>query len=493
MIRKILGPPGTGKTTRLLKYVQTFLKLGTPLERIGYFAFTKKAANEAKERMLKLYPQYGYRDLRSFQTLHSLAFTTLGMKKDNVMQPEHYQEVGKAIGIEVTVYRGGQEETGYIDSDSEYFNVINTARIKNRTLKEEYNTDLYSDDLDYNFLEIIEKELNNYKDSFKLKDFTDMIEEFISSQLCPSFDVIFIDEAQDLSPIQWKMYDILKKNCKHIILAGDDDQAIYGWAGADVKRFQSEPAKEIVLPKSYRVPIEVQHVAYTIISQIETRIPKEWKPRDSKGHCEEVYSLDEVDLTKGNWLVLARTNYRLIKLKPYLLERGIYFEYKNRKSFSAKLYKAIQDFTRWTSGNPLTPAEIKDIFDYTGHEFNFDEGKVYDCSDFGIDEMDTWYEIFNSDPEQILYIRQMLSNKEKLSQDARVKLSTIHSAKGGEADNVLLILDNTDKIREGIEKSPEKADEEHRVWYVGVTRTKQNLYIMGAKEDRLGYEIQSIH
>ena len=493
MIRKILGPPGTGKTTRLLKYVQTFLKLGTPLERIGYFAFTKKAANEAKERMLKLYPQYGYRDLKSFQTLHSLAFTTLGMKKDNVMQPEHYQEVGKAVGIEVTVYKGGTEETGYIDSDSEYFNVINTARIKNRTLKEEYNTDLYSDDLDYNFLEIIEQELNNYKDSFKLKDFTDMIEEFISSQLCPSFDVIFIDEAQDLSPIQWEMYNILKKNCKHIILAGDDDQAIYGWAGADVKRFQSEPAKEIVLPKSYRVPIEVQHVAYTIISQIETRIPKEWKPRDSKGHCEEVYSLDEVDLTKGNWLVLARTNYRLIKLKPYLLERGIYFEYKNRKSFSAKLYKAIQDFTRWTSGNPLTPAEIKDIFDYTGHEFNFDEGKVYDCSDFGIDEMDTWYEIFNSDPEQILYIRQMLSNKEKLSQDARVKLSTIHSAKGGEADNVLLILDNTDKIREGIEKSPEKADEEHRVWYVGVTRTKQNLYIMGAKEDRLGYEIQSIH
>ena len=59
MIRKILGPPGTGKTTKLLKYVQTFLKLGTPIEKIGYFAFTKKAATEAKERMLKLFPQYG--------------------------------------------------------------------------------------------------------------------------------------------------------------------------------------------------------------------------------------------------------------------------------------------------------------------------------------------------------------------------------------------------------------------------------------------------
>jgi DNA helicase-2/ATP-dependent DNA helicase PcrA len=320
-----------------------------------------------------------------------------------------------------------------------------------------------------------------------------MIEEFIMSPLCPTFDVVFIDEAQDLSPIQWKMYDLLKKNSKIVILAGDDDQAIYGWAGADVKRFQNESAKEKVLPQSYRVPIKIQQIAYTIISQIETRIPKEWKPRNNEGHCEEVYSMEEVDLTKGNWLVLARTNYRLIKLKPFLIERGIYFEYKDRKSFSAKLYKAIKDFTRWTEGNPLTPAEIKDIFDYTGHDFTFDDDKTYDCMDFGIDYSDTWYETFNADPEQTLYIRQMLSNKEKLSQNARVKLSTIHSAKGGEADNVLLILDNTDKIREGIEKSPEKADEEHRVWYVGVTRTKQNLYIMAAREDRLGYEIQSIH
>jgi len=493
VIRKILGPPGTGKTTRLLKYVQTFLKLGTPLDKIGYFAFTKKAANEAKERMLKIYPQYGYRDLRSFQTLHSLAFATLGMKKDNVMQPEHYEEVGKAIGIQVTVYKGGEEDTGYIDSDSEYFNIINIARIKNRTIKEEFDTDLYSDDLEYNFLEIIEKELNNYKKSFGLVDFTDMIERFIESNLCPKFDVIFIDEAQDLSPIQWKMYDILKKNSKIVILAGDDDQAIYGWAGADVKRFQDEPAKEKVLPKSYRVPIKVQQVADSIITQISTRLTKEWEPRDYEGHCEDVYSIDEVDLTQGNWLILARTNYRLIKLKEPLIERGIYFEYKDRKSFSAKLYKAIQDFTRWTNGNPLTPPEIKDIFDYTGHTFDVDEANTYECTEFGIDYADTWYEKFNADPEQTLYIRQMLSNKEKLSQDARVKLSTIHSAKGGEADNVLLILDNTDKIREAIEKSPEKADEEHRVWYVGVTRTKQNLYIMAAKEERLGYEIQSIH
>jgi DNA helicase-2/ATP-dependent DNA helicase PcrA len=492
MIRKILGPPGTGKTTKLLKYVQTFLKLGTPIEKIGYFAFTKKAATEAKERMLKLFPQYGYRDLNHFQTLHSLAFNTLGMKKDNVMQPEHYEEIGRTIGVQVSVYRGGEEETGYIDSDSEYFNLINIARIKNITPKDEYNTDLYSDEIDYNLVEIIEAELKNYKSSFVLYDFTDMIEKFVSSELCPKFDVVFIDEAQDLSPIQWKMYDIIKKNTKIMILAGDDDQAIYGWAGADVKRFQDEPAKEKILPQSYRVPIRVQKVADSIISQIDTRIDKIWNPRNEEGECKEVYDLDEVDLTQGKWLVLARTNYRLIKMKPYLMERGIYFEYKERKSFSAKLWKAIRDFSKWTSGAQLTASEIKDIFDYTKHEFDGEDHKSYSCEYFNIDTSDTWYELFDADPEQVLYIRQMLSNKEKLSEEARVKLSTIHSAKGGEADNVLLILDNTDKIRESIEKSPEKADEEHRVWYVGVTRTKQNLYIMAAKEDRLGYDIEGI-
>jgi superfamily I DNA/RNA helicase len=86
----------------------------------------------------------------------------------------------------------------------------------------------------------------------------------------------------------------------------------------------------------------------------------------------------------------------------------------------------------------------------------------------------------------------MLRSEEQLSKPARVKLSTIHAAKGGEATNVLLILDNTKKIRDAIEKSEDKHDEEHRVWYVGVTRTKQNLYIMTAKQEDKGYDIESI-
>ena len=493
-MRKILGPPGTGKTTRLLRYVNTFLKLGTPLDKIGYFAFTKKAATEAKNRMLDQNPHLSAKQLEHFRTLHSLAFWKLGMKKSEVMQDEHYEDIGRSLGIEVTIYTEGEEKTGFVDSDSEYFNIINAARIKEISIEDEYNTGMYSYDLDKNLLYILGDELDNYKESFYLKDYTDMIEKFIVSKICPNYDVVFIDEAQDLSPIQWKMFDVLKKNSKHVILAGDDDQAIYGWAGADVKRFQQEPAKEIVLPQSYRVPKLIQHIAGNILSRIpdERRLKKEWKARNEEGSFHPVISIEDVPLHLGQWLVLARYNDRLIKLKPFLKDRGIYFEYKNKKSYKTRLYDAVQNYTRWTQGSLLSISECRDLFEYFGKEFPQKEERLYDLKEFGYSHTQRWFEVFETEPEDSLYIRDMLQAGEELSQEARVKLSTIHSAKGGEADNVLLILDNTKMIREAIEKSPDKEDEENRIWYVGVTRTKQNLYIMAAKKEDKGYDIESI-
>ena len=494
MMRKILGPPGTGKTTRLLNYAKTFIKLGTPIEKIGYFAFTKKAAGEAKERMLDQNPHISEKQLKHFRTLHSLAFWKLGMKKSEVMQDEHYEDIGRSLGIEVTVYSNGEEKTGFVDSDSEYFNIINAARIKEIPIEDEYNTDMYSQDLDQNLLYILRDELDNYKKSYGLKDFTDMIEKFIKAELCPKYDVVFIDEAQDLSPIQWKMFDVLKKNSNHVILAGDDDQAIYGWAGADVKRFQQEPAKEIILPQSYRVPKLVQHIADNILSRIpdERRIKKEWQARDEEGSIYFGTSIEDVPLDKGKWLVLARYNDKLIKLKPSLRDRGIYFEYKNRKSYKTRLYEAIQNYTRWTQGSQLSLSECRDLFEYFGKEFPEKEERMYDLKEFGYSFTQQWFEVFETEPEDSLYIRDMLQAEEKLSKEARVKLSTIHAAKGGEADNFLLILDNTKTIREAIEKSPDKEDEENRIWYVGVTRTKQNLYILAAKKEDKGYDIESI-
>ena len=366
--RKIYGPPGTGKTTKLINYVKTFYKLGTPLDKIGYFAFTTKAANEAVNRMLDAYKHLQRKDLKHFRTLHSLAFNRLGLKKSEVMQDEHYEDIGRSLGIEVTVYSDGQETTGFVDSNSEYFNLINAARIKGTLVEEEYNTGMYSPTLDKGLLKILKDEVENYKDSFKLVDFTDMIEKFNVAEMCPKYDIVFIDEAQDLSPVQWKMVDIIRENSKYVILAGDDDQAIYGWAGADVKKFQEEPAKkDIILPQSFRVPGRVQRIANKILDRIpsERRIKKIWQARKDEGFVDYITSIEDAPLSKGDWLILARTNDRLDKIKPILRDMGIYFQFKGRKSFRATLFRSILNYIRWQKRELLSLSEVKDILEYS--------------------------------------------------------------------------------------------------------------------------------
>ena len=77
----VLGPPGTGKTTTQLNKVDDYLKQTDP-DKVGYFAFTQKAAYEARDRAMEKF-NYTEDDLPYFRTLHSFCFNILGLKKEN--------------------------------------------------------------------------------------------------------------------------------------------------------------------------------------------------------------------------------------------------------------------------------------------------------------------------------------------------------------------------------------------------------------------------
>lgn len=491
MIKKIFGPPGTGKTTTLLDLVDEYIKKGTDLNRIGYFAFTKKAANEAKNRMLDRNPQLEKKDLRYFQTLHSFAFHTLGMSEEKVMQPVHYEQLGKELNLRVT---DTGDESGYLNFNSEYFKLINKARVKNISPEEEFNTNEWSDDVDYETLGHIYLNYNHFKGD-TLYDFNDMIKNFVEEKhKCKEFDVIFIDEAQDLSPIQWEMFDVLKEKSEDVYLAGDDDQAIFAWAGADVSRFLNEPAIEKVLPKSNRVPKNIQEISEVIVSRINTRKEKKYEPKDgSPGKVEPIYNIEHLDLSKDQWLILTRTTYRSDEISKQLKKNNLYYNCRFGKSYDSRLYKAVLNFNALCGGSTLSLADVREIHEYLPDSpfFKFKEDKqYYTMDDFGYGSDAIWYNLFTrADQDECFYIRTMLANGEKLSQLPRIEVSTIHAAKGGECENVILVLDNAKKIRDSIENSVEKSDEEHRVWYVGATRAKENLYILKPKKERYGYPL----
>lgn len=500
MIKKVLGPPGTGKTMTLLNEVNNYLSKGVPLNRIGYFAFTRKAATEARNRFLNIHKNYIKSDVKFFQTLHSLAFHTLGMNEDNVMQPVHYEQLGKEIGIKVNYYEG-ENETGYLNCDDEYFKLINKSRIKDISIEDEFNTNEWSRDIDFEILNNIYHNFLNYKKAYNLYDYTDMITQFIKDkEKCPSFDVVFIDEAQDLSPIQWKMFDILNDKSKDIFIAGDDDQAIFAWAGADVNRFIDQPAVEEVLQQSVRIPQAVQEISNIILDRIQgNRKEKKYYPKKDEqgkiiqGKVESIFNLDSLDMTNDKWLILTRTVYRAMEISKLLKEKNLYFKNMYGKSFNNKLYKSILKWTSLTEGNEISIADCKDIYEYL--EQQFDESKfgnklTVKMEDLGFDRGVKWYDAFvNIDLNEEFYIRSMLSNGEKLSEEPRIEVSTIHAAKGGECKNVILVLDNARKIRESTAENVDKQDEEHRVWYVGVTRSMENLYLFKSKKERYGYQL----
>jgi len=111
---------------------------------------------------------------------------------------------------------------------------------------------------------------------------------------------------------------------------------------------------------------------------------------------------------------------------------------------------------------------------------------IEECvADHGLLTEDVWYKAFAGlDAETENYIRNMLSNKEKISQTPRITLSTIHGAKGGEADNVLLLPDIT---KSAVDHNDIDPDELHRLFYVAVTRAKKSLHILEPKNYERAY------
>ena len=492
----VLGPPGTGKTTTLLNKVDDYLKETDP-DKVGYFAFTQKAAYEARDRAIKKF-NLTEDDLPYFRTLHSLAFRKLGIKKENVMQPRHYKDLGKKLGFPVNYASYEDDHGGIFTSDSEYLHLINLAKLRNTKPEKLFDLNEHNQDLERDKLRIISNELERYKKEHGLIDFNDMILEFTKSDKSPKFDVVFIDEAQDLSLMQWDMAKTIWKKTEDSFIAGDDDQAIFRWAGADVDSFIAQKGQMMPLTQSFRIPSKVHTLAMGIINKVRNRIDKSWSPKIHKGALSRYDDFEHINMTEGEWLILARTKYMLTDLEDVLYRQGFYYKNKFKKTKEQNLHMAAIDWEHLRQGQLLSYDQLIKISSYmTSEKFNkqkikgMAKGSFYGIDqltkDYGLNTKNPWFESFdNASTREVSYLRKMRRNGEKLNEKPRIELSTIHAAKGGESQNVVLLTDLSKNTMKSYERN---ADDENRLFYVGATRTKEHLHIISPKDSYKGYKI----
>ena len=501
----IFGPPGTGKTTKLISIVQEELKNGVAPEKIGFVSFSRKAAEEAKTRTID---KLNIRDdkLVWFRTLHSLAFQWLGISRKDVLFGSDYTQLGKPVGLEFSANSSLNMSEGTLftaGKDGEaYLGLINMARVRGVSLEKQFSD---TNDRRMNFQQAltVQQALIDYKRSMRKKDFVDMIQDFIDQGEGPSLDLLIVDEAQDLVPMQWEMVKkVLVPKSKKVFYAGDDDQCIYSWMGVDVKDFLNSSTNKIVLDKSYRIPLSVHEIAEDMVKRISTRQIKNWQPTTNKGAVFWHYDIMDVDLRTGEWLILARTNYIANKVANKIKDSGyLYWREGSGWSISPNVLNGIEVWLKLCKNQKLPLDEWKNFLKTTQPDvFHKKARKIMNTLNpellYSLDDMiercylnvsaeTHWDQIIKVSSKELTYIRSVRRSGEKIlsQKNPRIKISTIHKAKGGEADNVLLLLESSRACLDSIDQ-----DSEVRTFYVGATRAKKQLHIVEENRDN-GFRI----
>ena len=450
-VRVIYGPPGTGKTTRLLELLDKELSSGVKADRIAFVSFTQEGANQGRDRALAKFG--GAReDFPYFRTLHSIAFRAMGINRSMVMSGARFKDFSRQMGMRFLGYYTDDmkhNDDRYLFFDELYRNNRNAALP-------------FLDELDVDTLKFVRMNYRKYKDFFTLYDYTDMIEAFVQAKQALPVDVAFIDEAQDLTTLQWLMVWVAVRKCRRVYIAGDDDQAIFSWSGADVNYFLDvkPTAPPEILGHSWRLPDDILAFAKRITSQISRRADKPYTGRGVNGGIFTVNDVSEVTIDpKETYMFLARNNKFLDAIEDTMRKQGILYTRGDKLSVSRDEIRTIKEWEEGRKGGVQFPEGS-----FVREQLRPDATR------------DTaWYDALDWEQEKLDYYRDVMKAKTDLSKQPNVKISTFHTVKGAEADNVIVLLDMAKRTWDHLMRDP---DSEHRAFYVAVTRARKTLTIV---------------
>jgi DNA helicase-2/ATP-dependent DNA helicase PcrA len=569
-VTRLFGGPGSGKTTALLDRVDEMLDSGVDVEDILVVSYTRAAAAEVRERLAERLDRTPKSLKGNVCTMHAKAYDLLNLSRGDVVGEDDKAEFCDEYGIEFEdEYEGSRRRSARSTTIGN--KIIATSQWLQRTRRDvadwydvpfkwdddevrlppeiddraqtgnKYTPTWPSDDERIDVPETI-RAWRSYKGEHGIVGFADMLERVQQRSLVPYVEHLVIDEFQDITTLQYDVYDEWRPHMESVYIAGDDDQVVYAWQGADPNLLLDEAVDEdVVLPNSYRLPSRILHVVNREISHLEKRQDKDLNPRTEGGTVEAVRNPSMVELVRNvrrtieetddegeTVMILFRARYQLFQFMDEFIDTGIPFtSLTDMRMWTDRLQDYASGIQKVDADEELTVLEGRrlaemladsafgtgerdDLFDALDAVAEDHEEEDPDLAEIYVEsDVITEHAPFIPGPGNAGDMLTRVSNFQERSVDQyfsgdyvgmdpdRVRVGTIHSAKGREADHVFVATDLTEKVVEQMAASVEEddlppgveftkhsspvpvlTDNERRVFYVGMSRARERLVLM---------------
>ncbi len=397
----VTANPGTGKTLLLAHKYVTLVQAGVDPKKILCLTFTDKAKAEMERRIIKIISDSGLKfnlsDLNVY-TFHSYAFEHIGREdiiSSNLLRYAIFRflkdnevlNYGDQYLVD-TIVPKMENLLRYLKSFGIMPNKIDIQKAKAFLVA---NEKLGKDEIDKfaeDFVRIFEhyEQIKNGKGA----DYADLLIEFLAIKTSPVFDVVLVDELQDVNEIE---ADIALKSGKQFFVVGDKKQAIFGFQGGSILNFRKfGRATSVVLSENFRSTNQILNYAreYMVSRTADESNKKELEnlrnPDAEAGEVPVIYEIDrgtvcsavcgmvqELMRTEGSIAVIARTNYQIMDIAREMKNKGIEFS----STFFTASEEAKDNIIRFLKGvlsrdiqevknamfTPFFPITLQDAFE----------------------------------------------------------------------------------------------------------------------------------
>lgn len=447
---------GSGKSTT---GIEMFELLPQGLESV-FVAFNRAIADELKAKLPEganamTYHSLGFRTLkRSFPRVIPEPRKVEFFLKDNFINDRWlYYSTKKLVGL-----CKGHRSLDFSDKDLE-------------RMAFSHDVDLYEEkdsEIKWKIFHMVRAALSHSLDDTRRVDYDDMIwmplmRDDISFYQYP---FMFVDEVQDTNKAQLELAISSITRDGTICGVGDRRQSIYRFRGADETAMDNLKstlnAEELPLSISYRCPVVIGELVNKKFPDVQFEVPS-WAEQGTIG---KEMSYDVEKKVQAGDMLLCRVNAPLVPMAFSLIRGGIRATIRGR-NIGEGLVSLIKK----------SQAEsVKDLFVWLSEWRDKEIEKAFligaeDKVQYIHDRFDTLYAM----SENANTVADIAKRCDEMFSDTKsvVTLSSIHKAKGLEADNVYIL--KPDLLPHPAAKSPEDKKQESNLEYVAITRAKKSL------------------